>query len=540
MEREPVDLLVIGGGITGAGIAWDAALRGLKVALLEERDFAFGTSSRSTKLIHGGLRYLAQGEINLVREVGRERAILYRLCPHIVYPLQLLLPIYNGGQYSRWSTSIGLWIYDRLAGVLPEERRVMLSAGQTAKREPLLTQEGLRGGGMYVEYRTDDARLTVEVMKSAHRAGALIANYAKVSSLIYDDANRVCGALVQDLALNRVFTVRAKRVVNAAGPWVDTVRALDGKVEGKRLHLTKGVHVTVQREKLPVQHALYLGTEDGRMIFVIPRDEVTYIGTTDTDYADDIAKPVCTREDAEYLLAAVNAHFPEAKLGIDDFLSSWAGLRPLIHEDGKSPSELSRKEEIFQSASGFYSMAGGKLTGFRKMAEKIVDMVVADLRRESSKLRVKPCSTDKSLISGGEIGPGGYEAFHRRMSEFGKNEYGFTAEIMDRLLHRYGANVRVMFEAIDRSPRQAERIGGQLPLIRAELEYAVAQEMVVTLTDFLLRRTGDLLFATEAALEAAPQVLMEMAGMLGWDQAEQARQWQMWQDAVEEATGFKR
>ncbi|MGZ4163023.1 MAG: glycerol-3-phosphate dehydrogenase/oxidase, partial [Tumebacillaceae bacterium] len=404
MASETLDLLVIGGGITGAGIAWDAAMRGLRVALIEQRDFAFGTSSRSTKLIHGGLRYLAQGEVGLVREVGRERAVLHRLAPHLVHPMKLLLPLYKKGPYGRLSTSVGLWMYDRLAGVSHSERRVMLSKKQTLQRELGLRQEGLIGGGMYVEYRTDDSRLTLEVLKTANFAGALLANYAQATRLLYNERGAVCGADVQDLVAGRTLTVKARRVVNATGPWVDLVRRMDGDSSGKRLHLTKGVHVTVKATDLPVTHALYIGADDGRMVFVIPRGTRTYIGTTDTDYDGALEHPTCRAEDVEYLLRTVNAHFPGAHLHPEHVTSSWAGLRPLLHEEGKSPSELSRKEEIFCSPSGLYSVAGGKLTGFRTMAEKVVDLVVDDLKTGLDGAPFAACSTGVTPLSGGDVG----------------------------------------------------------------------------------------------------------------------------------------
>jgi glycerol-3-phosphate dehydrogenase len=538
MEQEMLDLLIIGGGITGAGIAWDAAMRGLRVGLVEQRDFAFGTSSRSTKLIHGGLRYLAQGEVGLVREVGRERAVLHRLAPHLVHPMKLLLPIYKKGQYGRLGTSVGLWMYDRLAGVSAKERRVMLSKKQTLQREPGLRQEGLIGGGLYVEYRTDDSRLTLEVLKTANFSGALLANYAQATNLLYNERGQVCGAEVEDLLAGRMLTVKARRVINAAGPWVDAVRGLDGDLSGKRLHLTKGVHVTVKAQDLPLKHAVYIGTDDERMIFVIPRGKRTYIGTTDTNYVGNVEQPVCTLEDVDYLLRAVNRHFPGAHLQREQVTSSWAGLRPLLHEDSKSPSELSRKEEIFHSTSGLYSMAGGKLTGFRSMAEKIVDRVVDDLKTGLDGTAYAACSTEVTPLSGGDVGLRGFEPFYHAMLWIGQEEYGLSREVLDRLLYVYGSNVRAIFSYLDADESQRECVGHPLPLLRAELRYTVEHEMTLSLRDFLVRRTGELLFAADEALEAAPRLLEEFAVLLGWDEMERARQWQDWEAAVHEARGF--
>lgn len=534
--EQGVDLLVIGGGITGAGIAWDAALRGVRVGVVEQADWAFGTSSRSTKLIHGGLRYLARGELGLVREVGRERAIVHRLAPHLVRPIKLLLPICKHGPYGKTSTSLALWLYDRLAGVTQRERRRMLSKKDTLRREPGLQQEGLLGGGMYVEYRTDDSRLTLEVLKAAHFAGASLAHYTKVTELLYDDRGKVCGARATDRLTGREHLLRARVVVNAAGPWVDQLREADGGLQGKRLHVTKGVHLTVKHEHLPIRHALYLPADDGRMIFLIPREAVTYIGTTDTDYQGDLQKPLCTVEDANYLLQAVNRRFPGAHLTLDHVESTWAGLRPLLHEPGKSPSELSRKEEIFKSRSGLYSIAGGKLTGFRKMAEKIVDLAVADLTAEGggATRHYAACATGHTPLSGGDVGGHGFEPFVHSMLRSGIEQYGLPTDMVHRLLRLYGSNIRTIFRSLDQDPALRERVGGPLPILRAEVHYAVHHEMVTSLSDFLLRRTGDLLFAKREAELAAPRLLSEFAALLNWQESDKWEQWRQWEETVAE------
>ncbi|MEM6725751.1 MAG: glycerol-3-phosphate dehydrogenase/oxidase, partial [Bacteroidota bacterium] len=273
LQKETFDILVIGGGITGAGIALDAAARGLRTALVEKEDFAWGTSSRSTKLVHGGLRYLKQLEIALVREVGLERAIVHQNAQHIVLPERMLLPIVEGGTLGKYSSSIGLKVYDWLAGVDRTEQRKMLSKKETLKAEPLLKEEGLKGGGIYYEYRTDDARLTIEVLKTAAEYGALPLNHAKAKGLLYDEQGQVHGAQIHDEIGTTEFEIQAKIVINAAGPWVDELRQLDKEgVSGKRLHLTKGIHLVVAKEKLPIQQAVYFDVEeDNRMIFAVPR-----------------------------------------------------------------------------------------------------------------------------------------------------------------------------------------------------------------------------------------------------------------------------
>ncbi|MEM6320793.1 MAG: glycerol-3-phosphate dehydrogenase/oxidase, partial [Bacteroidota bacterium] len=375
LQTEEFDLLVIGGGATGTGIALDAAARGLKTALVEKRDFASGTSSKSTKLIHGGLRYLQQLDVALVRETGTERAIVHRLAPHIVLPEKMLMPIVKGGKYGYWMASFGLKVYDILANVKGDDRRKMLDKAGAIKKEPLLSPNGLKGGVFYAEYRTDDARLTIELIKTACRNGAIAANYCKVVDFTYEE-NEINGTVVKDELTGNQFSVKAKKVVAAGGPWVDKLRKKDNSLKGKRLHLTKGIHLVVPHVKFPLKHTIYFDVPDGRMIFAIPRGRTTYIGTTDTTYKASLNRVVCTKDDAHYLLNAVNSIFPSINLVMEDIESNWAGLRPLIHEDGKSPSELSRKDEIFVSDRGLIAIAGGKLTGYRKMAQRIVDLVL--------------------------------------------------------------------------------------------------------------------------------------------------------------------
>ena len=380
LTSETFDLVVIGGGITGAGIALDAASRGLKVALLEKGvdkddredrynlekgDFASGTSSKSTKLIHGGLRYLKQFDFWLVKEVGSERAIVHKLAPHLVLPEKMLLPLIEGGSYGKWLTSIGLKVYDILAQVTGDDKRQMLEKKEALKKEPLLPRKLLKGAGYYAEYRTDDSRLTIENIKTSLQFGARALNYAEVTDFRYDDDGKVSGVVAKDLIGGKSLEVASRYVISAAGPWVDDLRSVNHSKKGKRLHLTKGVHLVFPYEKLPVKQSVYFDVPDGRMIFAIPRGRITYVGTTDTNYdldKDDVRTDLA---DAIYLISAVNNMFPSIELEMSDIESSWAGLRPLIHEEGKSASELSRKDEIFTSDTGLISIAGGKLTGYQ-------------------------------------------------------------------------------------------------------------------------------------------------------------------------------
>lgn len=515
MQDTKLDVLVIGGGITGAGIALDAASRGMKVALVEMQDFAAGTSSRSTKLVHGGLRYLKQLEIGVVAEVGKERAIVYENGPHVTTPEWMLLPLYKGGTFGKFSTSIGLRVYDFLAGVKRKERRMMLSVEDTLAKEPLLKRDGLKGGGYYVEYRTDDARLTIEVMKKAVETGALSVNYAKVETLRYGKDGKVTGVLVKDTISGDEYELKANKVINATGPWVDDIREMDGSKKGKTLRLTKGVHVVFDQSRFPLQQAVYFDTPDGRMVFAIPRAGKAYFGTTDTNYKGDTVNPVMTLEDRTYLLQAVNFMFPDLKLVEADVESSWAGLRPLIQQEGKSPSEISRRDEIFVSDSGLISIAGGKLTGYRKMAETVVDKVVELLGGVGSSNNFWKSDTKAIMMSGGDLGGSkGFEPFVQKKTTEGA-QFGFSKEESAFLALRYGSNVDQLFALAQSTGAWAETF--ELPLVLAvQLRYSLEEEMTVKPTDFFIRRTGDLFFRIGYVQQWKANVIAAMGERLQW------------------------
>lgn len=509
LKSTTFDLVIIGGGITGAGIALDAVTRGLSVGLIEMTDFAAGTSSRSTKLIHGGLRYLKQLEFKLVNEVGRERAIVHRLAPHLVHPDKMLLPLIKEGNYGYWLTSMGLTVYDFLAGVEGDDRRKMLSREETIQAEPLLRQDVLEGAGLYAEYRTDDARLVISVLKTAAQHGAVIANYVKADELVIRE-DRINGIVVTDVESGEQFTIAASHVVNATGPWVDEVRDYDVRTSKKHLRLTKGVHLVVSRDRLPVKQTVYFDNADGRMIFAVPRGKTTYIGTTDTEYTGDKQAPQVLADDVAYILEAVNHMFPSVQLEAIDVESSWAGLRPLIHEEGKSASEVSRKDEIFVSRNGLISIAGGKLTGYRKMAERVVNRVLEASGRKAA------CKTDQITLAGGNFK--NYEAVrsfsHALSAQFnglfnGRNDAGY-------LVHNYGNDA-------DKIAHAASALGSSTEaLLEAEIAYTVEHEMVHRALDFIERRTGRLNFDIQSVDEHAAFIVSALGARLGWDDMRRA------------------
>ncbi|MCT8139368.1 glycerol-3-phosphate dehydrogenase/oxidase [Anaerobacillus sp. CMMVII] len=529
MSNQELDLLVIGGGITGAGIALDAQVRGIQTGLIEMQDFGAGTSSRSTKLVHGGLRYLKQLEIKLVAEVGQERAIVYENAPHVTTPEWMLLPIIKGGTFGRFTTSLGLKIYDFLAKVKKSERRYMLNKQKALEKEPLLLKDKLKGAGVYVEYKTDDARLTIEIIKEAVARGVLAVNYAKAEGFIYEN-KKVVGVKVVDQFTGGVTEIRAKKIVNAAGPWVDSLRERDNSKKGKYLYLTKGVHLVIDQSRFPLKQSVYFDTKcDGRMCFAIPRDGKTYVGTTDTFYKDDITDPRMTVADRTYIIEAVNYMFPDVNLTTQDIESCWSGLRPLIHEEGKNSSEISRKDEIFISKSGLISIAGGKLTGYRKMAQRIVDFVGKDLGIQN------PCTTNKIRLAGGDFG--GAANFPKFLEEMTKEgmRLGLPKEEALNLSKRYGTNVKRVFEIMEIDGDKANRYDLSKEVFAA-LVYGIENEMVSTPVDFFNRRTGAIFFNIQWVRRWKEPVLNYMKKRFNWNYTEyQTHKWKVEQQ-IEHAT----
>jgi len=469
LSKESYDLVVIGGGITGGGIALDAASRGLKVALVEKNDFASGTSSKSTKLIHGGLRYLKQFDFWLVKEVGSERAIVHQLAPHLVLPEKMLLPLIENGTYGKWLASIGLKVYDILAQVKGEDKRKMLEKKEALKLEPLLPKKILKGAGYYAEYRTDDARLTIENIKTSLQFGAHALNYATVKDFEYTD-QRISGVKVKDAITNNDFTIKTKYVISAAGPWVDELRSTNNSKKGKRLHLTKGVHLVFPFEKLPVKQSVYFDVPDGRMMFAVPRGKITYVGTSDTNYNDDK----------------------------DD-------VRADLTDAGKSASELSRKDEIFTSETGLISIAGGKLTGYRKMAERVVNRIVKKMGEEEN-VQLKECYTDEIPLCGNVD----FKKF-KHVTKYIDALYerikvdGFTKHDAWFLVTNYGKQSESILEMYKKLSDDDKYVR----LAKAELHFGIDFEMVQNPMDFFIRRTGRLYFDIDSVRHLLDPILDE-------------------------------
>lgn len=506
-KQQDFDLIIVGGGITGAGIALDASLRGIKTLLLEKQDFASGTSSKSTKLIHGGLRYLKQLEIGLVRESGLERAVVHRNIPHLVHPETMILPIVENGEFNKITASLAIFVYDYLAKVPKKDRKKSFSKTQTLNLEPLLNPTLLKSSIAYSEYRTDDARLTMEITKAAVRNGAEAFNYLQVNDFLYENG-KVKGVIAEDSYLQETHQFSAKNIVSAAGPWVDELRLKNNSLKGKRLHLTKGVHIVVSHGKFPINNSIYFDAFDGRMIFAIPRGKVTYIGTSDTNYSKDKNRVLCSSEDVDYLINCINKLFSKVNLNSEDVISSWAGLRPLIHEDGKSPSELSRKDEIFVSDSDLISIAGGKLTGFRKMSRKVVDLLI----KKDPSLPNNACLTKTYKIHSNSFD--NYEEFEKFQFELIDTYKKLNLSDYEAryLASTYGKNANYIIQ----KAMNYQELNWEKALLKSEILFTIEYESATRPDDFFNRRSGLLYFDIETVKTHFEFIIEEFKLAFSW------------------------
>ncbi len=522
---EEFDLAVIGGGINGAAVARDAAMRGLKVALVERGDFAGATSSRSSKLIHGGFRYLPQGQFRLVYTALRERERLRRVtAPHLVRPIQFLFPVYRGRGFNRFTMSIGLTLYDLFARTPWAEWHSSLNSARVRETEPALSREGLRGGATYFDAWADDARITFENVLDADLHGAAVANYASVEGFVRTgeksveplkgstpptvSGDKIAAARVRDLIGGDLCELRAKKFLNAAGPWVDEIRRMDHPASRPSVRLTKGVHLVFARTMLPVREALVLGDEHGRIVFVMPHDRYVLVGTTDTDFSGDPANVATELGDIEYLLGVMAESLPGIKLTARDVASSFAGLRALVTagEGSESPSKVPREEVILESRAGLITVAGGKLTTHREIAQKLVDRVMKELGKPATR-----CPTLATPLPGAR--PLGREADAgdaASLRSIGRD----AAEI---LCARYGTRAPVVARIAAERPELAAPLSRGCPALGAEVVHAIRNEMTHSLHDFLVRRTSLSWRYPVEADSAAPAVAKIMAAELGWD-----------------------
>jgi len=525
---DPVDVLVIGGGINGAGIARDAARRGLRVALVEKGDLASGTSSRSSKLVHGGLRYLEQLEFSLVFEAVSERRVLMDIAPHLVNPLGFLFPVYEGDRRSLATITAGMVLYDGLSLFRSPRLHRRLNPGQVAEEEPALMQDGLKGAPLYYDCSTDDARLTLETALDAAEFGAVVAPHVEALGFLTCELKRICGAVVKDRISGRLKEVQAGVVINATGPWTDDVVAMGGHELGPLLRPTKGVHVVVQRDVLPVNNAVVcFHPDDGRVLFAIPWGDSTYVGTTDTDHEGDPDALWATAEDVDYLLRCLAAYFPEHPVGPEDVVCTWAGLRPLVRPEGSDldTSSVSREHRIVVTRDGLVTIAGGKLTTYRLMAHEVVDAAVRMLRL-SGRLhrRLKDPHTDEEPLPGAVHWPedDDHDAVAERIQDVGGERIApRTARL---LAGTYGALGAQVARLVRQDARLAEPLVEGRPEILAQIDHSVQQELCATLTGALQLRTQLFFRDVDQGLGCAGRVADRMGELLGWTDEERRAQ----------------
>lgn len=486
LEDQVFDVAVIGGGITGAGIARDAALRGLSVALVEARDYGSGTSSRSSKMIHGGLRYLAQGDVGLVREAATERQVLRRIAPHLARPTPFLIPTTTMSMTVKLRA--GLWTFEKLGNVPEAERHEHIPLHELKHREPVMRTDGLSGALCYTEFLTNDAKLVLANIRAARQAGAVVLNYAKAVQLT-GDGLVVRSALAREQLGARV---RARVVVNAAGAWVDEVRALEQKDAQPRLSLSRGIHLVLPRSRIPLNATLIMQAPDKRSVFAVPKQDFTYIGTTDVFHAGTDYWPAPERSDIDYLLRSAERALRISPIQDHEIVALWSGIRPLIAQADKKPSDVSRKDEIWISP-GLVSVAGGKLSAYRAMAARVVDLVLERLGAAG-----RPCSTADLPLPGAVTGIGQVE---RQLGGVG----GTAAE---RLIELYGDEAAAILAA-----------GGD---VAAEAGHAVVHEGAVRLEDYWVRRSARAWFDRDAGRGALEPAAEAMGALLGWSAAERA------------------
>jgi glycerol-3-phosphate dehydrogenase len=523
---DEVDIVVIGGGITGAGIARDAARRGLRVALFEQNDIAYGTSSRSSKLIHGGLRYLESYEFSLVFESVSERRVVQDLAPHLVNPLAFLFPVYEGARKSLRMINAGMWLYDGLALFRSPKRHKTLKPREVSEYEPLLKQQGLQGAPVYYDCSTDDARLTLETVIDAIQNGAVAVNWARVDAFTKSEQGRVSGVVVRSVRDGSLREVKAQAVINATGPWTDEVLAMSGPRGAKMLRPTKGIHIVMKRDRLPVEHAVVLfHPTDRRVLFALPWGDRTYVGTTDTDYDGAPGEEYATLADVDYLIAAANHYFPNNLIARKDVISTWSGLRPLIQPeadmDGMAESQVSREHQIHIGEDGLITIAGGKLTTYRKMAKECVDTALQIIKLTGQLPDDLHSGQTYKFPLPGAVGWPEDDDHEKVAEQIGAAcECEMSHATRRHLVDTYGMRALEVAKLCADDPALLEPIIPGRVEIMAQIDFGVREELAASVSDIMIRRT-QIFFRDEAqGLECVDKVADRMAELIGWSPEE--------------------
>lgn len=523
LERDRFDIVIVGGGITGAGAAREAAIRGQRVALVERADFAAGTSSRSSRLVHGGVRYLEYGHVGLVFESTRERQTLLEIAPHLVRPLSFTWPVYRDSRIPLWKLRAGLTLYDALAFFRSPGLHEALSVEEVLDGEPALSPDAMVGGARYWDAATDDTRLTLASVLAAREAGAVVVNHMNVTGGVHDGTQLV-GVTVRDELEDHEFEVRAPLVINCTGPWSDATASLTGVPTTQSVHGAVGSHIAVSRQRLGNQDAVTITSPlDGRVMFVLPAGVHTIIGTTERPATSGPDNVRASAQEVTYLLRSVNERFPYAKLTSDDVISAWAGIRPLASShttEGDDTGSASREHAIVRAANGLVSVTGGKLTTYRAMAIDVIDRATD-----------RKASSDAEERSESEPLPGGDMVSLEQTEQDATNTVG-DAAVGERLAQAYGSRWRNVWSYAQREAALRERLVGQLPYLLAEVAHAVERESACTLADVLVRRTHVAYETRDHGVAAAARITPLMAALLGWSDARSARELERYQAEV--------
>lgn len=512
LATQTFDLAIVGGGIVGAGIARDAASRGMKVALVEKSDFASGTSSRSSKLIHGGIRYLENLEFGLVFEALNEREKLYDLAPHLVHPLRFLLPMYKNSRVSYFMMSLGMWLYDILA-LFQSQLHEGLNAKETLEHIPWLKKDGLVGSFIYSDAYMDDDRLTIETLRSAHEFGAVLANYTRATGAIFDSTGQAKGLVVCDeLNPNKEIKVHARHVVSCVGPWTDEVAPTLEKNWKKSLRPTKGIHLTIAKERLPLPEAVVMAVDkENRIVFGIPRHEMVIIGTTDTDYKGSPDEVIASLDDIQYLLNVANEYFPGARLTKSDIIATYAGVRPLVDDGSKTEGKTSREHTIMTSEHGVTFVMGGKYTTYRRISEQAVDEILHHFPHES---RVAFAKGNTEVPLNPQCSPENYQRA-LNLCDYWSQVFHLSSDDVTKLALRHGMEAELLLTAAQQM---------SLSRLETELLHAIHHTMCLNLVDFYTRRYPLFLAEMNHGLEWLEVLGLLAQNELGWSNEELEKQ----------------
>lgn len=526
LQSEIFDLVIIGGGINGAGIARDAASRGMKVALVEASDFTSGTSSRSSKLVHGGIRYLENMEFGLVFEALNERTKLFELAPHLVHPLRFMIPLYDSSRVGMFKMGLGMWLYDALSLFQAPEFHERLNATDSVERMPILKPSGLKGSYVYSDAYMDDDRLVIETLRAAHEDSAVSINYTKAIEVKYSKENKFESLVVRDQLSKQTFQVQGRHMIGSVGPWTDEMGFELFSDWKKHLRTTKGIHLTLTKDRLPLSSAVVMAAEKSdRIVFGIPRHEMVIIGTTDTDFKGSPGEVGATSEDVKYLIDIVNSYFPGANLTEADIVSSYAGVRPLIYDGAQTEGKTSREHSIWQDPRGLTFVAGGKYTTYRLMSEQVVEKALNDFS-VADRVRFANSKTNQPLNA--HVESQRYHDIKNQVRQIAER-FSFPVDETRWLIERYGAEALQIFERTSHLTSVWEK----------EAHQAIHFTMCDRILDFMTRRVPLFLSLPDHGVSELESISRVFASELKLSEIQRKQQIQTYLDYIKKELHWK-